>query len=100
MAKIHYHRPDGNYTGWGLHLWGDAIAEGVATDWTSPRPPTGQDAFGVFFEIPLADPTASLNFIIHKGDEKDTPADRSFIPALTPEIWVESGDPTNYPTEP
>jgi len=100
VARIHYHRADGDYTGWGLHLWGDAIAEGAATEWTSPRPPSGQDAFGVYFEIPLADPTASLNFIIHRGDEKDTPADRSFIPALTPEIWVESGDPTNYPAEP
>ncbi|GAA3511624.1 hypothetical protein GCM10023075_73750 [Streptosporangium album] len=22
IAIMHYHRPDGNYEGWGLHLWG------------------------------------------------------------------------------
>ena len=31
-ATVHYHRPDGQYGGWGLHLWGDAIADGVGTD--------------------------------------------------------------------
>ena len=24
-VEIRYQRPDGDYTGWGLHLWGDAI---------------------------------------------------------------------------
>ncbi len=38
LATIHYHRDDGNYAGWGLHLWGDAIAEGVGTTWVSYRP--------------------------------------------------------------
>ena len=58
------------------------------------------------FEIPLADPTASLNYIIHKplgdtvGEDREPGGDRSFIPALSPEVWVNSGDPTIHTSEP
>ena len=106
VATLHYHRDDGVYTDWGLHLWGDALAEGVGTDWGSPRPPTRFDSFGAVFEIPLADPAASLNYIIHKplGDtvpvDREPGGDRSFIPALSPEVWVNSGDATIHTSEP
>jgi alpha-amylase len=105
-ATIHYHRDDGNYTGWGLHLWGDAIAEGVGTTWDAPRPPTRFDDFGAVFEIPLADPAAALNYIIHQPSGDDVPTtrepggDRSFVPAVSPEVWVVSGDPTIHTTQP
>jgi alpha-amylase len=106
LATIHYHRDDGNYAGWGLHLWGDAIAEGVGTTWDSPRPPTRFDGFGAVFEIPLADPTASLNYIIHQPNGDSVPAtrepggDRSFVPATSPDVWVVSGDPTIHTSKP
>ena len=45
-ATVHYQRSGGDYAGWGLHLWGDAIADGVATDWNAPRPPTRTEANG------------------------------------------------------
>ncbi|MCX7707767.1 MAG: DUF3372 domain-containing protein, partial [Anaerolineae bacterium] len=93
---IHYKRADGDYTGWGLHLWGDAIDPTEATDWATPKPPTGTDAFGAYFEIKLKDPTKPLNFIVHKGDEKDVPPDRSYIPAQAHEVWLLSGDVTVY----
>jgi hypothetical protein len=105
-AIIHYHRADGNYAGWGLHLWGDAIAEGVGTTWDSPRPPTRTDDFGDVFEIPLADSAAALNYIIHQPSGDSVPTtrepggDRSFVPAVSPEVWVLSGDPTIYTTRP
>jgi glycosidase len=105
-AIVHYHRADGNYAGWGLHLWGDAIAEGVGTSWDSPRPPTRTDDFGDVFEIPLADPAAALNYIIHQPSGDSVPTtrepggDRSFVPAVSPEVWVVSGDPTIYTTRP
>jgi len=91
VATIHYHRADGNYTGWGLHLSGDAIAESVGTTWDQRRAPTRFDAFGAVFEIPLADPAASLNYIIHQpsGDNvattREPGGDRAFIPAISPE---------------
>jgi alpha-amylase len=106
VATIHYHRADGNYAGWGLHLWGDAIAEGVGTTWDAPRAPTRTDDFGDVFEIPLADPAASLNYIIHQPSGDNVPTtrepggDRSFVPAVSPEVWVLSGDPTIYTSRP
>ena len=106
IATIHYHRPDGVYDDWGLHLWGDAIAEGVGTSWDSPRQPTRFDDFGAVFEIPLADAAAALNYIIHKpsGDtvptSREPGGDRSFVPELHREVWVVAGDPTIHFTEP
>ena len=106
LATLHYHRDDGNYAGWGLHLWGDSIAEGVGTTWDSPRPPTRFDDFGAVFEIPLADPAASLNYIIHQPSGDSVPTtrepggDRSFVPAVNPEVWVVSGDPTIHTSRP
>ncbi|MFN3983464.1 MAG: pullulanase-associated domain-containing protein, partial [Caldilinea sp.] len=39
-ATIHYHRPDGEYDGWGLHVWGAAAQE---TSWAEPLAPAGED---------------------------------------------------------
>ena len=106
LATLHYHRADGNYANWGLHLWGDAIADGVGTAWDQPRAPTRFDDFGAVFEIPLADPAASLNYIIHQPSGDSVPAtrepggDRSFVPAVSPEVWVVSGDPTIHTSRP
>ena len=43
-------------------------------------------------------PTQPVNFIVHKGDEKDTADDRSFLPDRVPEAWLQSGDTTIHPT--
>ncbi len=94
FATVHYQRPDGQYDGWGLHLWGDAIADGVGTEWASPRPRDGVDEFGAYWNVPLEDATKPVNFIIHKGDEKDPGPDQSFVPAEDASTWVMSGDET------
>ncbi|GGK62553.1 hypothetical protein Sme01_04530 [Sphaerisporangium melleum] len=96
-ATVRYHRPDGDYGGWGLHLWGEAIADGAGTDWASPRPPDGTDSYGAYWKVPLKDPTVPLNFIVHKGDAKDPGPDQSFVPAERPEAYVNSGDATVHP---
>jgi alpha-amylase len=106
-AVVHYNRPAGDYDhptlgSWGLHLWGDAIADGVATDWGAPRQRAGVDAFGAFYEIPLKDDTKPVNFIMHlpSGDSVPTTrepgGDRSFVPLDHPQIWLKQGDPTVY----
>jgi len=99
-AIIHYNRPAGDYEGWGLHLWGDAIDPSEATEWTSPKLPNGEDEYGVFWYIKLADASQPLNFIVHKGDEKDTPNDRSFLPtvATSGQVWLKQGDANAYMT--
>ena len=109
-AIIHYNRPAGDYgdhsTGdaddfWGLHLWGDAIDQAEATDWTTPKPFLGEDEYGRFAFVRLADDTRPVNFIVHRGDAKDPDdsPDRSFDPAVTPEIWLRQGDPTVYTSQ-
>ena len=37
IAVIHYFRPAGDYDGWGLHLWGDAIDPSEGTSWDKPK---------------------------------------------------------------
>ncbi|MFE0422471.1 pullulanase-type alpha-1,6-glucosidase [Streptomyces sp. NPDC058953] len=73
-AILHYHRPDGDYDGWGLHTWSGAANP---TDWAKPLTPVRKDAYGVTFEVPLAPGATSLSYIVHKGDEKDLPNDQS-----------------------
>jgi alpha-amylase len=105
-AFVHYRRPGGDYTNWGLHLWGDAIADGVATDWGAPRQPTGFDAFGAVFEIPLKDDTKPVNFIVHLPGRDDVPTgrepggDRSFVPLDHQHIYLVQGDPAIHFTPP
>lgn len=94
-AIIHYHRPEGDYDGWGLHLWGDAVDEPGVT-WSDPKPFAGIDDFGAYVAIRLQDATQPVNYIIHKGNEKDTPSDRSFDPLAMPELWLVQGDADNY----
>ncbi|MET9426952.1 pullulanase-type alpha-1,6-glucosidase [Streptomyces sp. NPDC003036] len=92
-AVIHYHRPDGNYDGWGLHTWTGAA---TPTDWSKPLQPVRKDAFGLTFEVPLAAGATSLSYIVHKGDEKDIPADRSLdFGTYGKEVWLLTGD-TGY----
>ena len=101
-AVVHYNRPAGDYADWGLHLWGDAIADGVATAWPAPRQRTGTDAFGAVYEIPLKDDTKPVNFIVHRPEGDSVPAtrepggDRSFVPLEHPQIWLRQGDPAVY----
>ncbi|WP_436757600.1 pullulanase-type alpha-1,6-glucosidase [Streptosporangium sp. V21-05] len=97
-ATVHYGRPDGNYDGWGLHLWGDGLADGVPTDWAAPRPPDGVDSYGAFWKVPLKDAALPANFIVHKGDTKDPGPDQSFTPAAQPDAYVASGVAKAHPT--
>ncbi|MHB9755403.1 pullulanase-type alpha-1,6-glucosidase [Streptomyces sp. BYX5S] len=92
-AVVHVHRADGDYDGWGLHTWTGAA---TPTDWSRPLQPTGKDAYGLIFEVPLADGATTLSYILHKGDEKDIPTDRSLdLATYGKEVWLNSGD-TNY----
>ncbi|MFD9212640.1 pullulanase-type alpha-1,6-glucosidase [Streptomyces sp. NPDC059544] len=90
-AVLHYHRPDGDYDGWGLHTWTGAAEP---TDWSKPLMPVRKDAYGVTFEVPLADGADSLSYIIHKGDQKDLPTDQSLsFGGHGREVWMLAGQP-------
>ncbi|MFF2061075.1 pullulanase-type alpha-1,6-glucosidase [Streptomyces sp. NPDC058200] len=91
-AVLHYQRADGDYDGWGLHTWTGAKEP---TDWAKPLPPVKEDAYGVTFEVPLAEGATSLSYILHKGDEKDLPTDRSLdLATYGNEVWLLAGQPT------
>ncbi|MFJ2826307.1 pullulanase-type alpha-1,6-glucosidase [Streptomyces sp. NPDC087263] len=88
-AVLHYHRADGDYTGWGLHVWTGAA---TGTDWSKPLEPVDTDAYGAVYEVPLAEGATSLSYILHKGDEKDLPTDQSLdLTANGHEVWMLNG---------
>ncbi|MDO7868866.1 pullulanase-type alpha-1,6-glucosidase [Nocardioides jiangxiensis] len=89
-AILHYHRADGAYDGWGLHVWTGAA---TPTDWGAPLQPVRKDAYGAVYEVPLAAGATSLSYILHKGDEKDLPADQSLDLAQPRghEAWLLAG---------
>lgn len=88
-AVVHYHRADGNYDGWGLHVWTGAANP---TDWSKPLEPVRTDSYGAVYEVPLNDGATSLSYIIHKGDEKDLPTDQSLdLTADGHEVWLLNG---------
>ncbi|MFF8937297.1 pullulanase-type alpha-1,6-glucosidase [Streptomyces paradoxus] len=88
-AVLHYHRADGNYDGWGLHVWTGAANP---TEWSKPLEPVKTDSYGAVFEVPLTDGATSLSYILHRGDEKDLPADQSLdLKANGNEVWLVSG---------
>jgi alpha-amylase len=66
------------------------------------------DDFGAVFEVPVVDAAAAaaLNHILHQPSGDTVPTtrepggDRAFVPAVSPEIWVVSGDPTIHTTRP
>ncbi|MEU5144015.1 pullulanase-type alpha-1,6-glucosidase [Streptomyces sp. NPDC021139] len=89
-AVLHYQRADGNYDGWGLHVWGDAAHP---TDWAKPLQPVRTDPYGAVFEVPLTEGASSLSYIVHKGDEKDLPTDQALdLKADGHEVWLLSGE--------
>jgi hypothetical protein len=107
-ATVHYHRPAGDHTDWGLHLWGDGVDPAALSRiaWDRPWPPTRVADGWASYDIPLTDDTAPVNFIMHRpgGDTVPTTrepgGDRSFTPIDHPQIWLEQGDPTVYTTAP
>ncbi len=97
-AVVHYARKDGDYDGWGLHAWGD-IVQGFAPEWKTPLALRGKDDFGRFAVVPMT-ASSKLGFIVHKGDDKNTPADLFFTPSAEHrEIWILQGDATIYDSE-
>ncbi|GAA5177884.1 hypothetical protein GCM10025771_15970 [Niveibacterium umoris] len=100
-ARIHFHRDDGRYEGWGLHVWGDGHALGADVLWTEPLKPSGTTPFGVYFDVPLMAEAESLNFIIHRGEQKSVATDQLLpLDEFHNEVWIKSGDAKLYAMEP
>jgi len=92
---VHYHRPGSDYGDWGLHIWGPTDVQGVT--WDSPFMPTGEDDYGLIWAVPMADGADHLNYIVHKGDEKDPgPDQRLSFTNKACEIWLLQGEDTQF----
>ncbi|GAA2609060.1 hypothetical protein GCM10010424_71860 [Streptomyces lienomycini] len=89
-AVLHYHRPDGDYAGWGLHTWTGAANP---SEWNEPIQPVRRDAYGLVFEVPLKAGAPSLSYVFHKKEEKDVPADEALVFSLYGhEVWRVAGE--------
>ncbi|GLH98980.1 pullulanase-type alpha-1,6-glucosidase [Phytohabitans aurantiacus] len=92
VALLHYRRANGDYDGWGLHVWDGAASP---TEWSAPLAPVARDAFGATFRVPLAAGATGLSYILHKGDEKDLPDDQRLDFATAGrEAWLLAGTPS------
>ncbi len=96
-VRINYYRPDGKYQDWGLHLWDGAK---TPTEWTRPFAQTGQSSYGAYWDVPTAAGWTKLNFIVHRGDDKDPGPDMSVTDTKLNQVWVVSGQNKVYAQKP
>jgi pullulanase len=100
-VRIHYFRPDGNYSGWAIYTWNAHPTPGWCSDEVQI---TGTDSFGVYFDLPVnSSPSADLGFIINNcpaGGIKDPGPDQHLDIATNNEAWVIHADATVFTTQP
>ena len=103
--RIHYFRPDGNYTGWTVYAF-DNTTENTGAYGSGPVPVTGTDSFGAYFDVGITSGAQEVGIIIHNptasgGDQKDTPNNLFVDPATQGvEFWAYSGIAKLYNTAP
>jgi pullulanase len=103
--RIHYHRPDGNYTGWTVYAF-DNTTEDTGNYGGGPVQVTGTDSFGVYFDVGVTSGAQEVGLIIHNptapgGDQKDTPNNLFVDPATQGfEYWAFSGIAKLYTSAP
>ncbi|TWT22525.1 DUF3372 domain-containing protein [Luteimonas marina] len=109
-VRVHYHRPDGAYGDWGLHLWqvdasGQYVADYPGVSWDAPLPRAGVHDYGAYFDVGAAaftHPSATgFGFIVHPpGQGGDPGMDRIWHFADGGAFWLRSGDATVYRSNP
>ena len=103
--RIHYHRTDGNYSGWTVYAF-DNTTDDTGNYGGGPVQVTGTDGFGVYFDVGITSGAQEVGIIIHNptamgGDQKDTPNNLFVDPATQGfEYWAYSGIAKLYNTAP
>jgi pullulanase len=103
--RIHYHRADGNYSGWTVYAF-DNTTEDTGNYGGGPVQVTGTDSFGVYFDVGVTTGAQEVGIIVHNptapgGDQKDTPNNLFVDPATQGnEYWAYSGIAKLYATAP
>ncbi len=80
QIALFYNRDDGNYDGWGLHLWnGEGCGNYAAptsdsahfANWADPYPVDGvHPEYGAYYILTIAPDAECYNFILHQGNDK------------------------------
>jgi pullulanase len=83
--RIHYNRPDGNYSGWTIYAF-DNTTEDTGNYGGGPVQVTGTDSYGAYFDVGVTTGAQEVGIIIHNptasgGDQKDTPNNLFVDPA-------------------
>ncbi len=102
VARVHYYRPDNNFAGWYVYAFNDTTAD-TNNYGGGPIPVAGTDNYGAYFDVPLKlNNPQDIGFIVHniQNGTKDTPDDRHLNVYLYNEVWIISGDPMLYLTQP
>lgn len=98
IARIHYFRPDGEYSGWELHVWEDTTDR---VTWQDGLDITGESDYGVYWDVNLKDDARRVGFIVHTGDNKDPGPDMFLrLDEHGREIWLVSGSDTIHTSRP
>jgi pullulanase len=104
-VRIHYYRPDGNYSGWALYTW-NASTENAS--WCQSEVAiSGTDSYGVYFDVTVnptwGSPPGDLGFIINNcaaGQIKDPGPDQHLQTTQHQEAWVIHANATVFTTQP
>lgn len=100
-VRLHFHRPDHDYLGWGLYVWGAGLKLPRSVTWDRPLEPSGVDAFGVYFDVRVAPTAQAFSFILHRGDTKSWPEDLAVdLQRDGRAVWIVDGSPTVHRSPP
>ena len=104
-VRVHYHRTDGNYSGWTIYAYLDTT-ENTGGYSAGPVPVTGTDSYGAYFDVGVIAGAQNVGLIIHNptaagGDVKD-PGVNEFVDPTTEgnEYWAYTGIGKLYKTQP
>jgi len=103
--RIHYFRPDGNYSGWTIYAF-DNTTENTGNYGGGPVTVTGSDSYGAYFDVGVTTGAQEVGIILHNptapgGDQKDTPNNLFVDPSTQGiEYWAYSGIAKLYTSAP
>ena len=100
-ARIHYFRPDGNYSNWSVYAFADT-AEYTGDFNSGLTFVTSTDSYGAYFDIKLAANPHDLGFIVHNTSTgvKDPGPDMHLNVGTFNQAWVISGNATVFTSVP
>jgi pullulanase len=91
--RIHYYRPDANYSGWTVYAFFDTTEPNNFAG--GPVAVTGFDSFGAYFDVGVVANAQNVGIILHNGNTKDPGPNQYVNPATQGnEFWELSGSTT------